>query len=218
MTVDRRGWRVRLFTLWLPLAVAMFFALFPFYWMAITSLKTNQELYSRKVMPLIVHNPTLKHYVDLLTETSFLEWTWNTLLVALISTAISLVLGAMLAYPLARLRFAGAAMVSFAIAATYLVPQPLLFVPLADLINRLGLNDTLTSVILTYPTLLIPFCAWLLMGYFRTVPVELEDAARIEAPAACRPWSRSCCRCAARASSPPASSPSPWRRTNSSTP
>jgi multiple sugar transport system permease protein len=118
MTVDRRGWRVRLLTLWLPLAVAMFFALFPFYWMAITSLKTNQELYSRKVMPLIVHNPTLKHYVDLLTETSFLEWTWNTLLVAVISTAISLVLGAMLAYPLARLRFAGAAMVSFAIAAT----------------------------------------------------------------------------------------------------
>jgi multiple sugar transport system permease protein len=86
----------------------------------------------------------------------------------------------MLAYPLARLRFAGAAMVSFAIAATYLVPQPLLFVPLADLINRLGLNDTLTSVILTYPTLLIPFCAWLLMGYFRTVPLELEDAARID--------------------------------------
>ena len=72
----------------------------------------------------------------------------------MVSTAISLVFGAMLAYPLARMRFAGAALVSFAIAATYLVPQPLLFVPLADLINRLGLNDTLTSVILTYPTLL----------------------------------------------------------------
>ena len=180
MTVERKGWGPRLLTLWLPLAIAMFFALFPFYWMAITSLKTNQELYSRKVMPLIVHNPTLKHYVDLLTETSFLEWTWNTLLVALISTAISLILGAMLAYPLARLRFAGAAMVSFAIAATYLVPQPLLFVPLADLINRLGLNDTLTSVILTYPTLLIPFCAWLLMGYFRSIPYELEECALVD--------------------------------------
>ena len=86
----------------------------------------------------------------------------------------------MLAYPLARMRFAGATLVSFAIAATYLVPQPLLFVPLADLINRLGLGDTLTSVILTYPTLLMPFCAWLLLGYFRTVPIELEDAARID--------------------------------------
>ena len=180
MTVDRRSWRVRLLTLWLPLGLALVFALFPFYWMAITSLKSNQELYNRKIMPLIVHQPTLKHYVDLLTETSFLLWTWNTFLVAVTSTAISLVLGAMLAYPLARLRFAGATLISFAVAATYLVPQPLLFVPLADLINRLGLGDTLTAVILTYPTLLVPFCAWLLMGYFRTVPIELEDAARID--------------------------------------
>src|SRR5260370_874188 len=180
MTVGRGGWGTRLLTLWLPLGVSLVFALFPFYWMAITSLKSNQELYNRKVMPLIVHNPTLKHYVDLITETNFLEWTWNTLLVAAVSTAISLLFGAMLAYPLARMRFAGATLVSFAIAATYLVPQPLLFVPLADLINRLGLGDTLTSVILTYPTLLIPFCALLLMGYFRTVPIELEHAARTD--------------------------------------
>src|SRR5260370_25596064 len=102
-------------------------------------------------MPLIVHNPTLKHYVDLITETNFLEWTWNTFVVAVTSTAISLIFGAMLAYPLARMRFAGATLVSFAIAATYLVPQPLLFVPLPDLINRLGLGATLTSVLLPYP-------------------------------------------------------------------
>ena len=159
MTVERRGWSAHLLTLWLPLGVSLVFALFPFYWMAITSLKSNQELYNRKIMPLIVHHPTLKHYVDLITETSFLQWTWNTFLVAVVSTAISLLFGAMLAYPLARMRFAGATLVSFAIAATYLVPQPLLFVPLADLINRLGLGDTLTSVILTYPTLLVPFCA-----------------------------------------------------------
>ena len=180
MTVERRGFRVQALKLWLPLALALFFTLFPFYWMAVTSLKPNQELYSRKVMPLVVHHPTLKHYVDLFTETSFLTWTWNTFVVAVVSTAISLLFGAMLAYPLARMRFAGAALISFAVAATYLVPQPLLFVPLADIINRLGLGDTLTSVILTYPTLLVPFCAWLLMGYFRTVPTELEDAARID--------------------------------------
>src|SRR4029079_3647580 len=144
MTVGRGGWRVRLLTLGLPLAAALVFALFPFYWMAITSLKSNQELYSRKVMPLIVHKPTLQHYVDLLTETNFLEWTWNTFVVAVISTAISLLFGAMLAYPLARMRFAGATLVSFAIAATYLVPQPLLFVPLADLINRLGRRHSVT--------------------------------------------------------------------------
>jgi multiple sugar transport system permease protein len=180
MMVERSGWRIRSLKLWLPLGLYMIFTLFPFYWMAVTSLKPNSELYNRKIMPLIVYHPTLKHYVDLLSETNFLLWSWNTLLVAVVSTAISLVFGVMLAYPLARMRFAGSALVSFAVAATYLVPQPLLFIPLADIITSLGLNDTLTSVILTYPTLLIPFCAWLLMGYFRSVPQELEDAARID--------------------------------------
>lgn len=180
MMVERRNFTVRALRLWVPLGAFMLFTLFPFYWMAVTSLKPNSELYNRKIMPLIVYHPTLKHYVDLLTETNFLVWTWNTFVVAIISTAISLVFGVMLAYPLARMRFAGAALISFAIAATYLVPQPLLFIPLADIISRLGLNDTLTSVILTYPTLLVPFCAWLLMGYFRSVPRELEDAARID--------------------------------------
>jgi multiple sugar transport system permease protein len=178
--VERGGWRVKSVRLWLPLGAYMIFTLFPFYWMAVTSLKPNSELYNRKIMPLIVYHPTLKHYVDLLSETNFLLWTWNTLVVAVVSTAISLVFGVMLAYPLARMRFAGSALIAFGVAATYLVPQPLLFIPLADIISNLGLNDTLTSVILTYPTLLIPFCAWLLMGYFRSVPHELEDAARID--------------------------------------
>ena len=180
MMVERGGWRVRTVRLWLPLGLFMIFTLFPFYWMAVTSLKPNSELYNRKVMPLIVYHPTLKHYVDLLSETNFLLWTWNTFLVAVVSTAISLVFGVMLAYPLARMRFAGSALIAFGVAATYLVPQPLLFIPLAEIITSLRLNDTLTSVILTYPTLLIPFCAWLLMGYFRSVPRELEDAARID--------------------------------------
>ena len=171
---------MRSLKLWLPLGFFMIFNLFPFYWMAITSLKPNSELYSRKIMPLIVYHPTLQHSYKLLTETSFLTWTYNTMLVAVVSTAISLVFGVMLAYPLARMKFPGAALISFAVAATYLVPQPLLFIPLADIINRLGLGDTLTSVILTYPTLLVPFCAWLLMGYFKSVPHELEDAARID--------------------------------------
>ena len=180
MSVERGGLRVRALKLWIPLGLFMVFTLFPFYWMAVTSIKPNSELYNRKIMPMIVYHPTLKHYVDLLTETNFLVWTWNTFLVAVVSTAISLVFGTMLAYPLARMKFAGSALISFAVAATYLVPQPLLFIPLADIINQLHLGDTLTSVMLTYPTLLVPFCAWLLMGYFRSVPVELEDAARID--------------------------------------
>ena len=86
----------------------------------------------------------------------------------------------MIAYPLARMSFPGAAVVAIGVAATYLVPQPLLFIPMSDIINRLELGNTLTAVMLTYPTLLIPFCAWLLMGYFKSVPRELEEAARID--------------------------------------
>jgi multiple sugar transport system permease protein len=178
--VEGRGWVRPLLRLWLPLGFFIIFTLFPFYWMAVTSLKPNSELYNPRNMPLIVHHPTLKHYVDLLRETNFLVWTWNTMLVAIVSTVISLVFGIMLAYPLARMRFPGAALIAFAVAATYLVPQPLLFIPMAQIINQLHLGDTLTSVMLTYPTLLIPFCAWLLMGYFKTVPRDLEDAARID--------------------------------------
>lgn len=178
--IERGGWRMRALRLWLPLGFFLLTGLAPFYWMAVTSLKPNAELYNTHMMPLIVYHPTLKHYVDLLTETSFLRWTYNTTVVAIASTAISLVLGIMLAYPLARMRFAGAGLIAATVAATYLVPQPFLFIPLADIINSLGLSNTLTSLILTYPTMLIPFCAWLLVGYFKTVPRELEEAARID--------------------------------------
>lgn len=178
--VGTQTWRYRLTSLYAPLVVALVVMLFPFYWMVVTSLKPNQELYNSRIMPLIVYSPTLQHYVDLLTKTNFLGWTFNTMLVATVTTAISLVLGTMAAYPLARTRFPGAALIAMAIAATYLVPQTLLFIPMADLINRLGLVNSLASVILTYPTFLIPFCAWLLMGYFKTVPRELEESARID--------------------------------------
>jgi multiple sugar transport system permease protein len=170
----------RIFRLYLPLAFFLVAMLFPFYWMAITSIKPNRELYSQKVMPLIVHQPVLKHYVDLFDQTNFLTWTYNTMLVAVVTTVISLVLSVMMAYPLARMNFPGAAVVAIGVAATYLVPQPLLFIPMADIINTLGLGNTLSAVMLTYPTLLIPFSAWLLMGYFKSVPRELEEAARID--------------------------------------
>jgi multiple sugar transport system permease protein len=178
--VGGRDFWARLRRLYVPLAVFVVLMLFPFYWMLITSIKPNRELYSQKIMPLVVYQPTLKHYIDLLYETNFLVWTYNTMLVAVITTLASVVLGTMMAYPLARLRFPGAAVVAIGVAATYLVPQPLLFIPMADIINRLELGNTLTAVMLTYPTLLIPFCAWLLMGYFKSVPRELEEAARID--------------------------------------
>jgi multiple sugar transport system permease protein len=170
----------RILRLYLPLGFFLVAMLFPFYWMAITSIKPNRELYNPRIMPLIVHQPTLKHYVDLLEQTNFITWTYNTMLVAIVTTVVSLVLGTMMAYPLARMNFPGAAVVAIGVAATYLVPQPLLFIPMADIIIRLDLGNTLTAVMLTYPTLLIPFCAWLLMGYFKSVPRELEEAARID--------------------------------------
>jgi multiple sugar transport system permease protein len=170
----------RTFRLYLPLAFFVVTLLFPFYWMAITSIKPNRELYNARIMPLIVHQPVLKHYVDLIDQTNFLTWTYNTMLVAVVTTALSLVVGTMMAYPLARMNFPGAAIVAIGVAATYLVPQPLLFIPMSDIINMLDLGNTLSAVMLTYPTLLIPFCAWLLMGYFKSVPRELEEAARID--------------------------------------
>jgi multiple sugar transport system permease protein len=178
--VGELTWQRRLFGLWVPLAALTVFCLFPFVWMVITSLKPNAELYDPKAFPLTVHHPSLEHYIGLLKETNFLLWTANTMLVAVVATAISLVLGAMLAYPLARLRFSGAALLAMSVGAAYLVPQTLLFVPMVDLINRLDLGNTLSAVMLTYPTLLVPFSAWLLMGYFKTVPKELEEAALVD--------------------------------------
>lgn len=178
--VGELTWYRRLFGLWLPLAALLVVGLFPFAWMAATSLKTNAELYDPKANPMAIVHPSLVHYIDLLKETNFLLWTANTMLVAVISTALSLLLGSMLAYPLARMRFPGAGLLAITVAVAYLVPQTLLFVPMADLINRMHLGNTLSAVILTYPTLLVPFCAWLLMGYFKTVPKELEEQALID--------------------------------------
>ena len=178
--VGELTWRRRLFGLWVPLVLFCVVALFPFTWMAATSLKTNAELYDPKASPLMIRHPSLVHYIDLLRETNFLTWVANTMLVAVVATVLSLLLGSMLAYPLARMRFRGAALLAIAVAVTYLVPQTLLFVPMADLIGRLKLGNTLSAVMLTYPTLLVPFIAWLLMGYFKTVPRELEEQALID--------------------------------------
>ena len=180
----------RVFGLWIPLGALFVFALFPFAWMAATSLKANAELYDPTANPLWIRHPSLEHYIGLLKESNFVLWIGNTMLVAVVSTVISLVLGLMLAYPLARMRFPGAGLLAITVAVTYLVPQTLLFVPMADLINRMDLGDTLSAVMLTYPTLLVPFCAWLLIGYFKTVPRELEEAALIDGASRWRAMTR----------------------------
>ena len=188
--VGELTWGKRLLGLWVPLALFCVVALFPFTWMAATSLKTNAELYNPRASPLSIQHPSLVHYIDLLSETNFLTWVANTMLVAVVATGISLLLGSMLAYPLARMRFRGAPLLAITVAVTYLVPQTLLFVPMADLIGRLKLGNTLSAVMLTYPTLLVPFIAWLLMGYFKTVPRELEEQALIDGASRWRAMTR----------------------------
>ena len=165
----------------LALVPFLVFALFPFYHMALTSLKQDRELYDRHAVPLLIRQaPTLEHYAKLLWDTPFFTWLKNSLLVTLLSTTLSLVIGTVAAYALARLKFFAVGSFGTAIFVTYLVPTSLLFLPLAQVVNWLGLADSKWALVVTYPTFLVPFCTWLLMGYFRTVPKEVEECALVD--------------------------------------
>jgi len=172
--------RRKLFVVYLPLAAFLFVLLFPFYWMAITSFKPDAELLTREGNPFWVVNPTLAHFHKLLFETSYPEWLWNTIVVSVVSTFASLACAVLAAYAIERLRFRGAKQTGLAIFLAYLVPPSVLFIPLAAIVFKLGLFDSRWALILTYPTFLIPFCTWLLMGYFRSIPYELEECALID--------------------------------------
>jgi multiple sugar transport system permease protein len=176
-------WR-RWVGLYLPLGVVMLFTLFPFYYMAVTAFRPDREMYipwnRANFAPFWTLRPTLEHIALLFRETLFARWLLNTLIIATMSTIISLFCGLLAAYALARLRFPGGGALGTGIFVTYLVPQTLLFIPLGDVIRTFHLGDTPWSLILTYPTFLIPFCTWLMMGYFRTIPKELEECAQID--------------------------------------
>jgi multiple sugar transport system permease protein len=174
----RFGWKLAVHALLVPFLI---FALFPFYHMTLTSLKQDRELYDRHAVPLVIsQGPTLEHYAKLLWDTEFLTWTKNSLLITLLATTLSLVIGTIAAYALARLNFFGVASFGTGIFVTYLVPTSLLFLPLAQVVNWLGLGDSKWALVVTYPTFLVPFCTWLLMGYFRTVPREVEECAMVD--------------------------------------
>lgn len=170
----------RLFVFYIPLFMFLVLVLFPFYWMTIASIKPDQELYTVRMSPFIVRNPTASHWFFLFGETLFARWSINTFLIATASTLISLTCGVLAGYSLARLRFAGSTAVGVSIFVTYLVPPTLLFIPLSRVIATLGLMDNPLALILSYPTILVPFCTWLMMGYFKTIPKELEECARID--------------------------------------
>jgi len=180
MAVRRRPLAKKIL-LHLGLLPFLLFAVFPFYHMTLTSLKTDRELYDRYAVPLLIRQgPTLDHYQKLLWETGFLTWIKNSLLVTAIATTVSVVIGIVAAYALARLQFPGVGPFGTGIFVTYLVPTSLLFLPLAQVVHWLGLADSKWSLVVTYPTFLVPFCTWLLMGYFRTVPKEVEECAMVD--------------------------------------
>ncbi|HLM40394.1 MAG TPA: carbohydrate ABC transporter permease [Microvirga sp.] len=171
----------RLLTVYLPLLVFVFVLLFPFYWMTITALKPNSELTDfRNYNPLWPSNPTLEHIRYLLFETSYPGWLVNTMVVAIGSTVLSIVASVFAAYAIERIRFPGSRWTGLAIFLAYLVPPSILFIPLAVMIFNFGIYDTKLALIFTYPTFLIPFCTWLLMGYFRSIPYELEECALVD--------------------------------------
>jgi len=170
----------RVVTLYVPIAIFLFVLLFPFYWMVITSFKPDAELLTRDGNPFWVVAPTLAHFEKLLFHTPYPEWMWNTIVVSVVSTFFSLAASVFAAYAIERLRFKGSKQTGLAIFLAYLVPPSILFIPLAAIVFKLGLFDTKWALILTYPTFLIPFCTWLLMGYFRSIPFELEECALID--------------------------------------
>jgi multiple sugar transport system permease protein len=158
----------------------VFFALFPFYFMLVTSFKSNAELYNLKSVPFTVQAPILEHYTFLFFRTEFLTWMRNSLVVAVVATAVSVMISILAGYSLSRLRFRGAGSFGTAVFITYLVPPTLLFLPLSQVVSWLGISDSIVSLMVTYPTFLVPFCTWLLMGYFRTIPKEIEECALVD--------------------------------------
>ena len=181
--IEGAPWRRWVF-FYIPMTLFVFVLLFPFYWMLITTFRPDGELYqpwnSPRYQPFWTSNPTLEHILYLFEETLFSAWIWNTMLIAALSTVISLFCGVLGGYALSRLNFPFAGSLGTGIFVTYLVPQTLLFIPLAEIIRNFRLGDTPWSLILTYPTFLIPFVTWLMMGYFKSVPKELEECARID--------------------------------------
>lgn len=174
-TVARRGGHA---------AILLFFVTFlafPFYWMLITTFKTTNDLYNTAFNPYLFHDaPTLHHLQVLFGDTQYLQWLANTAFVGVLVVAITLVLAVPAGYVLARMTGSAAQNLGIAIFLTYLVPPTILFIPFARIISDLGLQDSLWSLVLVYPSFTVPFCTWLLMGFFKAIPRDLEDAAMVD--------------------------------------
>ena len=161
------------------IAFALFWSLAPIYWVVVTSLKIPKEIYALPPT-LVPKTPTLENYRIALFQSPFLHFVVNSALVAIGVTLVSASLGALTAYPIARMRFKGRAAAARIIVTAYLLPPSLLFIPLFLVLQTLGLIDTKTGLIVSYLTFTVPFCTWMMIGYFRTIPLELDEAAQMD--------------------------------------
>jgi multiple sugar transport system permease protein len=165
----------------MPLALIVFVLLFPFYWMTMTAVKPKEHLLDLDAHnPFYTLTPTFEHIRDLLFKTDYPQWLWNTMFIAVSATILSLIASVFAAYAITRIRYKYANWVGGGIFLAYLVPPSILFIPLSTVVFQYGLFDTPFALILTYPTILIPFSTWLLMGYFKTIPYELEECALMD--------------------------------------
>ncbi len=176
-----RNRRWALIASYASLIVFVIFFLFPPYYMLITSLKTNKEIAELSTNPWIIEKGiTFQHYFSLLMDTGFPIYFRNTIIVTICVVAITMVVSILAAYALSRLKFWGAGVLATGVFLTYLVPDSLLFIPLFEIVGALGLLDTYWVLVLVYPTLTVPFCTWIMIGYFSSIPKELDEAALID--------------------------------------
>jgi multiple sugar transport system permease protein len=174
----QRRWALRGSYAALTVFVVMF--LVPPFYMLVTSLKTSAEISEQKVSPWIVAHPTLANFLDLIENHNFEMFFLNSIKVTVCVVALSMVISVLAAFALARMRFFGSSVLATGVFLTYLIPDSLLFIPFFQIIGKLGLINNAWAMVLVYPTLAVPFCTWIMIGYFASIPKELDEAALID--------------------------------------
>ena len=165
---------------YISLILSAIILLTPPVYMLITSLKTSAEIADQKGNPWIVRNPTLENYWELITNSLFQGFFINSVIVTVVVVAVTMVISILAAFALARMRFWGSQVLATGVFLTYLVPDTLLFIPLYQIVGGLGLLNSIWGLVLVYPTLTVPFCTWIMIGYFASIPKELDEAALID--------------------------------------